>query len=148
MALGTLVGGWRIVRTMGSRITRLHPVQGFCAETGGAITLFLVTHCCGLRRQWLGRSYRPEPNLRDRAQQRAVAHGCRSTGEPPVRQSATSQRAPVFLAIVCSGAVLQGGKTRTSQTTAPPFFSRFSYENEPTERLATVPTMGSPPGTR
>src|SRR5919109_5162854 len=44
MALGTLVGGWRIVRTMGSRITRLHPVQGFCAETGGAITLFLVTH--------------------------------------------------------------------------------------------------------
>jgi PiT family inorganic phosphate transporter len=44
MALGTLVGGWRIVRTMGSRITRLHPVQGFCAEAGGAITLFLVTH--------------------------------------------------------------------------------------------------------
>jgi inorganic phosphate transporter, PiT family len=44
MGLGTLAGGWRIVRTMGSRITRLHPVQGFCAETGGAITLFLVTH--------------------------------------------------------------------------------------------------------
>src|SRR4051812_15123010 len=46
MALGTLFGGWRIVRTMGSRITRLAPVQGFCAETGGAITLFLAT--------WLG----------------------------------------------------------------------------------------------
>ncbi len=44
MGLGTLVGGWRIVRTMGSRITRLHPVQGFCAEGGGAITLFLVTY--------------------------------------------------------------------------------------------------------
>lgn len=44
MALGTLSGGWRIVRTMGSRITRLTPMQGFCAETGGAITLFLATH--------------------------------------------------------------------------------------------------------
>lgn len=40
MALGTLFGGWRIVRTMGSRITHLTPVQGFCAETGGALTLF------------------------------------------------------------------------------------------------------------
>ena len=38
MALGTLFGGWRIVHTMGSRITRLHPVQGFCAEAGGAAT--------------------------------------------------------------------------------------------------------------
>jgi PiT family inorganic phosphate transporter len=46
MALGTLFGGWRIVRTMGSRITRLTPVQGFCAETGGALTLFGAT--------WLG----------------------------------------------------------------------------------------------
>jgi len=43
MALGTLLGGWRIVHTMGSRITQLKPVQGFCAETGGAITLFLAT---------------------------------------------------------------------------------------------------------
>jgi PiT family inorganic phosphate transporter len=43
MALGTLFGGWRIVHTMGSRITRLKPIQGFCAETGGAITLFLAT---------------------------------------------------------------------------------------------------------
>ncbi|WP_315832299.1 inorganic phosphate transporter [Bradyrhizobium prioriisuperbiae] len=43
MALGTLMGGWRIVRTMGNRITKLTPVQGFCAETGGAITLFLAT---------------------------------------------------------------------------------------------------------
>jgi inorganic phosphate transporter, PiT family len=43
MALGTLFGGWRIVRTMGSRITRLTPMQGFCAETGGAITLFIAT---------------------------------------------------------------------------------------------------------
>jgi PiT family inorganic phosphate transporter len=46
MGLGTLVGGWRIVHTMGSRITRLRPFQGFCAETGGAITLFGAT--------WLG----------------------------------------------------------------------------------------------
>jgi len=43
MALGTFTGGWRIVKTMGSRITRLTPVQGFCAETGGAITLFMAT---------------------------------------------------------------------------------------------------------
>ena len=44
MAAGTLSGGWRIVHTMGSKITRLTPYQGFCAETGGAITLFLATH--------------------------------------------------------------------------------------------------------
>ena len=43
MALGTLMGGWRIVHTMGSRITHLKPIQGFCAETGGALTLFLAT---------------------------------------------------------------------------------------------------------
>jgi PiT family inorganic phosphate transporter len=43
MALGTLFGGWRIVHTMGSRITRLTPMQGCCAETGGAITLFAAT---------------------------------------------------------------------------------------------------------
>ncbi len=43
MGLGTLVGGWRIVHTMGSKITRLTPMQGFCAETGGAITLFTAT---------------------------------------------------------------------------------------------------------
>src|SRR5690242_6060353 len=43
MALGTLFGGWRIVHTMGSRITRLKSIQGFCAEIGGAITLFLAT---------------------------------------------------------------------------------------------------------
>ncbi|HEY6578410.1 MAG TPA: inorganic phosphate transporter [Rhizomicrobium sp.] len=43
MALGTLLGGWRIVRTMGSRITRLAPVQGVCAETAGSITLFAAT---------------------------------------------------------------------------------------------------------
>jgi PiT family inorganic phosphate transporter len=46
MGLGTLVGGWRIVKTMGSKITRLTPMQGFCAETGGSITLFTAT--------WLG----------------------------------------------------------------------------------------------
>lgn len=46
MGLGTLMGGWRIVRTMGSRITELRPVQGFCAETGGALSLFGAT--------WLG----------------------------------------------------------------------------------------------
>jgi PiT family inorganic phosphate transporter len=44
IGLGTLAGGWRIVKTMGSKITRLTPVQGFCAETGGAITLFTATH--------------------------------------------------------------------------------------------------------
>lgn len=43
MGLGTLFGGWRIVKTMGQRITKLKPVGGFCAETGGAITLFVST---------------------------------------------------------------------------------------------------------
>ena len=42
IALGTMSGGWRIVHTMGSKITRLTPMQGFCAETGGAITLFMA----------------------------------------------------------------------------------------------------------
>jgi len=46
MALGTMFGGWRIVKTMGQKITKLKPVGGFCAETGGAVTLFLAT--------WLG----------------------------------------------------------------------------------------------
>jgi len=46
IALGTLMGGWKIVHTMGSKITRLTPAQGFCAETGGAITLFTAN--------WLG----------------------------------------------------------------------------------------------
>jgi len=43
IGLGTMLGGWRIVKTMGQRITKLKPVGGFCAETGGAITLFLAT---------------------------------------------------------------------------------------------------------
>jgi PiT family inorganic phosphate transporter len=46
MGLGTLFGGWRIVRTMGSKITELKPFQGFCAESAGAVTLFTAT--------WLG----------------------------------------------------------------------------------------------
>lgn len=44
IALGTLSGGWRIVRTMGTKITKLKPVQGFCAETAGALTLFGATY--------------------------------------------------------------------------------------------------------
>ena len=43
IALGTMFGGWRIVKTMGQKITKLKPVGGFCAETGGAITLFLAS---------------------------------------------------------------------------------------------------------
>src|ERR1700744_6251008 len=43
MGLGTLMGGWKIVHTMGSKITRLTPPQGFCAETGGAVSLFIAT---------------------------------------------------------------------------------------------------------
>lgn len=46
MGLGTMFGGWRIVKTMGQKITKLKPVGGFCAETGGALSLFLAT--------WLG----------------------------------------------------------------------------------------------
>ena len=44
MAIGTAFGGWRIVRTMGMKITKLKPVGGFCAETAGAFTLFMATH--------------------------------------------------------------------------------------------------------
>ena len=44
MALGTMFGGWRIVKTMGQRITKLKPFEGFCAETAGALTLFGATH--------------------------------------------------------------------------------------------------------
>jgi PiT family inorganic phosphate transporter len=43
ISLGTLFGGWRIVKTMGQRITKLKPMGGFCAETGGAMTLFIAT---------------------------------------------------------------------------------------------------------
>jgi inorganic phosphate transporter, PiT family len=44
IAFGTLFGGWRIIKTMGQRITKLRPFEGFCAETAGALTLFGVTH--------------------------------------------------------------------------------------------------------
>ena len=44
ISLGTLFGGWRIVRTMGTRITKLRPVGGFCAETGGALAILIATH--------------------------------------------------------------------------------------------------------
>jgi len=44
IALGTMAGGWRIVRTMGQRITKLTPFGGFCAESSGAITLFVASH--------------------------------------------------------------------------------------------------------
>ncbi|HKS06465.1 MAG TPA: inorganic phosphate transporter [Gemmatimonadaceae bacterium] len=44
IALGTLFGGWRIVHTMGSRVTRLRPVSGFCAETGGAMVMMTAAH--------------------------------------------------------------------------------------------------------
>ena len=43
IGLGTMFGGWRIVKTMGQKITKLKPVGGFCAETGGALTLFIAT---------------------------------------------------------------------------------------------------------
>jgi PiT family inorganic phosphate transporter len=44
IALGTMFGGWRIVKTMGTKITKLQPFGGFCAETSGAITTLAVTH--------------------------------------------------------------------------------------------------------
>ena len=44
IALGTLTGGWRIVKTMGQKITRLRPIDGFCAETASAASIFLATH--------------------------------------------------------------------------------------------------------
>ena len=43
IGLGTMMGGWRIVKTMGQKITKLKPVGGFCAESGGAFTLFFAT---------------------------------------------------------------------------------------------------------
>ncbi len=44
MAIGTAMGGWKIVKTMGMKLTKLKPVHGFCAETAGAATIFLATH--------------------------------------------------------------------------------------------------------
>ncbi|MDM7924706.1 MAG: inorganic phosphate transporter [bacterium] len=44
MAFGTAIGGWRIVKTMGQKLTKLKPVHGFCAETAGAVTIFAATH--------------------------------------------------------------------------------------------------------
>ena len=44
MGVGTMFGGWRIVKTMGQRITKLRPVGGFAAEIAGSITLFMATH--------------------------------------------------------------------------------------------------------
>ncbi len=44
ISMGTLFGGWRIVNTMGQRITKLRPVSGFCAETGGAVAILIATH--------------------------------------------------------------------------------------------------------
>jgi len=44
IALGTLFGGWRIVKTMGQKITKIKPFEGFCAETAGSVTLFAATH--------------------------------------------------------------------------------------------------------
>ncbi|MBP1667118.1 MAG: Low-affinity inorganic phosphate transporter 1, partial [Bacteroidetes bacterium] len=44
IAFGTLFGGWRIVKTMGQRITRIKPFEGFCAELSGSLTLFFATH--------------------------------------------------------------------------------------------------------
>jgi PiT family inorganic phosphate transporter len=43
IGLGTLFGGWRIIKLMGQKITKLKPVGGFCAQTGGAVTLFFAT---------------------------------------------------------------------------------------------------------
>ena len=48
MGLGTMVGGWRIVKTMGQRIIRLRPVDGFCAETAAALTLATTTFLRGI----------------------------------------------------------------------------------------------------
>jgi PiT family inorganic phosphate transporter len=44
IAMGTLSGGWRIVKTMGQKITKLRPIDGFCAETASAISIFFATH--------------------------------------------------------------------------------------------------------
>jgi inorganic phosphate transporter, PiT family len=44
IALGTLFGGWRIVRTMGHNLTKLQPIHGFCAETGGGVTILALAH--------------------------------------------------------------------------------------------------------
>ena len=43
MAIGTALGGWRIVKTIGMKLTKLKPIHGFCAETAGSVTIFLAT---------------------------------------------------------------------------------------------------------
>ena len=44
IAIGTMSGGWKIIKTMGNRITKITPVEGFCSQTAGAITLFITQH--------------------------------------------------------------------------------------------------------
>src|SRR5688572_9925379 len=70
MGLGTLMGGWRIVHTMGSKITRLTPHQGFCAESGGAIMLFSATS--------LGIPVSTTHTITGRSEERRVGKECRA----------------------------------------------------------------------
>ena len=80
IALGTLAGGWRIIHTMGSKITKLQPVGGFAAETGAAIALLTATHsACPSA---------PRTRLPDRLSASARRDGCRrSGGASPGRSS-------------------------------------------------------------
>src|SRR3989441_10469178 len=69
MGLGTMAGWWRIVRTMGQRLTKLVPFGGFCAEASGAITLFVASHF-GI------------PVSTTRSEERRVGKECRSRWSP------------------------------------------------------------------
>ncbi len=75
IALGTLSGGWRIIHTMGSKITRLQPVGGFAAETAGAISLFFATQP---RR---AREHHPHDHRRHRGRRRDAAAVGRALGD-------------------------------------------------------------------
>ena len=77
IALGTLSGGWRIIHTMGSKITKLQPMGGFAAETAGAVAIFTATHF------GVGGQHDPHHHRRDRRRRRDAPAVGRSLGRRP-----------------------------------------------------------------
>ena len=97
IAMGTMFGGWRIVKTMGQKLTKLKPVGGFCAETGGALTLFLAT-ALGIPVSTPTPSPAPSSASAPPSAPAPCAGGWRATscgpGSSPSRRRPSSRRSP------------------------------------------------------
>ena len=127
IALGTLSGGWRIIHTMGSKITKLQPVGGFAAETAGAISLFTATHLgVPVSTHYARRSRKPSPReLADRQllveieaarSGRRRVYGARKTWKELRRRDVEAGRDQVARVMREHGLVgkLRGSKKRTT----------------------------------